>query len=294
MNGLIFHEEPFTDLKTMIVAFAGWPDAAESATRAARYLVRKLPAKKFAEIEPEEFYDFTNTRPETRINRTGKRTTRWPANDLYQFKKESDSNGLFIYIGTEPNLKWKTFSNILLGVAKQVGVEFIVTLGALLDAVPHSREARVTGRASTKELTEKANWLGVRNSGYQGPTGIHTAFLDACTDEGLPYASIWGHCPHYVNTSPNPKISHALLTKLRSLVQIDIDLEELRIAEGAFESEVTKAINKDPDVGAYVKRLEERYDDANSSKEEIPSSDMMVKELEEYLKRSQKQGPELT
>ena len=293
MDGLIIHEALEPKLPTMIVAFAGWPDAAESATRAARYLVRKLPAKKFAEIDPEEFYDFTTLRPETRVNRGGERVTRWATNDLYHYRPEDGSDGLFIYIGTEPNLKWKTFSNILVNVAEQVGVEFVVTLGALLDAVPHSREARVTGRASSKELTEKAEWLGVRNSGYQGPTGIHTAFLDACTNKGLPYASIWGHCPHYVNTSPNPKISHALLAKLRSLVEVDVDLEELRLAGEAFESEVTKAISNDVDVSSYVQRLEERYDAANPLTDEIPSPDAMVQELEEYLKRSQRQGPDI-
>ena len=288
MDGLIVHETPEQKFPSMIVAFAGWPDAAESATRAVRYLVRKLPAKKFAEIDPEEFYDFTVVRPQTRVNRRGERTIRWPTNDFYYHSPKDGSGGLLLYVGTEPNLKWRAFSNIITHVADQAGVELVVSLGALLDAVPHTREPRVTGRASSPELTQKVAWMGIRNSGYQGPTGIHTAFMDACDKKGLVHASIWGHCPHYVNTSPNPKVSHALLTKLRSLVDFEADLEELRLAGETFETEVSKAIAKEADISPYVQRLEQRYDAANEPEGDIPSPGDMVAELEDFLK-SQRQ-----
>ncbi len=289
MDGLIVHETPESRLPTMIVAFAGWPDAGEAATRAVRYLVRKLPARKFAEIDPEEFYDFTVVRPQTRINRRGERVIRWPSNEFYYYAPQDESRGILLFVGTEPNLRWRAFSNIIATVAKQYGVKLVVSLGALLDAVPHTREPRVTGRASSSELTQKVEWLGIRNSGYQGPTGIHTAFMDACNNKGIPQASIWGHCPHYVNTSPNPRVSYALLTKLRNLVDFEVDLEELRLAGEAFEAEVTKAIAADSDVSAYVRRLEERYDEAHAPTEEIPSPEAMVRELEDFL-RSQRQG----
>ena len=291
MDGLTVHQTPEGAFPTMIVAFAGWPDAAESATRAARYLVRKLPAKKFAEIDPEEFYDFTVVRPQSRINRRGERIIRWPTNDFYYYSGDDPSKGLVIYIGTEPNLRWKSFSNIITSIADERGVEFVVSLGALLDATPHTREPRVTGRASSPELTQKVEWLGIRNSGYQGPTGIHTAFMDACDQKGLAHANIWGHSPHYVNTSPNPKVSHALLTRLRSLVDFEVDLEELRLAGEAFETEVSSAIAKDQDISAYVRKLEQRYDDAHEPTGEMPNPDDMVKELEEFLK-SQGQQPD--
>ena len=290
MEGLIVHETPESKLPIMIVAFGGWPDAAESATRALRYLIRKLPAGKFAEIDPEDFYDFTIVRPQSRMNRRGERVVRWPKNDFYYYVSEDQSRSMVLYVGTEPNLRWRAFSAIITGVAQQCDVEFVVSLGALLDAVPHTREPRVTGRASSPELTQKVEWMGIRNSGYQGPTGIHTAFMEACEKEGLAHASIWGHCPHYVNTSPNPKVSYALLTKLRSLVDFEADLEELRLAGEAFEGEVTKAISKQGDLSAYVQRLEQRYDAASELTGDIPSSDDMVKELEEFLK-SQQQPP---
>ena len=284
MDGLIYHEDPETKLPTMIVAFAGWPDAAESATKALRHLVETLPAKKFAEIDPEEFYDFTVVRPQTRQNEEGERETRWPSNEFFYHAPEDESQGLVLYLGTEPNLKWRTFSNLMLTVSERCGVELVVSLGALFDRVPHTRDPRVTGRASSPELAQKVEWLGIRGSGYQGPTGIHTAFMDACTKRGLQHASLWGHSPHYLTTSPNPMVSHALLTRLRTLVDVEVDLEELRKAGGVFEEEVSQAIAKQSDVTAYVKRLEQRYDSATAQTGDIPMPDAMVEELERYLK----------
>ena len=290
MDGLIEQGAPEGKVRTMIVAFAGWPDAAEAATRAARYLVRKLSAKKFAKIDPEEFYDFTTVRPQTRVNRRGERIIRWPANDFYHHPQDDKSLGFIVYIGTEPNLRWRAYSKIITSVAQRHGIELVVSLGALLDAVPHTREPRITGRASSEELTQRVEWMGIRNSGYQGPTGIHTAFMDACDKMGMPHASIWGHTPHYVNTSPNPKVSYALLAKLRSLVDFDVDLEELRLAGEAFETEVTKAIASQPDISTYVDRLEKRYDEAHEPSGDIPSPDAMVRELEEFLKSQQQRS----
>ena len=291
MDSLIEHESPNLKLPTMIVAFAGWPDAAEAATRAIRYLVRKLPAKKFAEIDPEEFYDFTVTRPHTRIDRRGKRVIRWPRNDFYYFEGEDESCNLLLFIGTEPNLRWRAYSNIITDIARRSEVDVVISLGALLDAVPHTREPRVTGRASSATLTGKVKWLGIQNSGYQGPTGIHTAFTEACSQHGLEHASIWGHSPHYVETSPNPRVSLALLEKLRSLVDFDVDLKELDLAGEAFEEDVTKAIAKRSDVSSYVTKLERRYDASNRPEDdEMPDADDMVRELEQFLRSQHRQS----
>ena len=290
MDGLIEHEPDDRKLPTMIAAFGGWPDAAEAATRAIRYLARKLPARKFAEIDPEEFYDFTVTRPHTRVNRRGRRVIRWPRNDFYRYLHEGDeSRNLLLFIGAEPNLRWRAYSNIVADVAARSGVETVVSLGALLDAVPHTREPRVTGRASSAALTDKVKWLGIENSGYQGPTGIHTAFADACARMGLEHASIWGHCPHYVQTSPNPRVSHALLLKLHNLIEFSVDLTELRLAGEAFVEDVSKAIEDQSKVGAYVNKLERRYDETHlpDDDEDIPEPDEMVRELERFL-RSQR------
>ena len=289
MDHLIKRETPNLTLPTMVVAFAGWPDAAEAATRAIRYLVRNLPATKFAEIDPEEFYDFTVTRPRTLINRSGRRIIRWPRNSFYYHRDpEDESRNLLLFVGTEPNLRWRAYSNIVTHVATRSRVSLVISLGALLDAVPHTREPRVTGRASSRALTDKVKWLGIENSGYQGPTGIHTAFTDACNDLNLDHASIWGHSPHYVEKTPNPRVSLALLEKLRSFIYFDVDMDELRRAGEKFEDDVNKAIEKRDDVTRYVARLERRYDATRAPEDdEIPEPGDMVRELERFL-RSQR------
>ena len=149
MTGLVTYETPEAKPATMVVAFAGWPDAAEAATRAVRYLVAKLDARRFAEIDPEEFFDFTVVRPQTRVNQAGERVVVWPPNEFYHYARDGRARALVLYVGTEPNLRWRAFSSLLMDVAHQTGVELVVTLGALLDAVPHTREPRVTGRASS-------------------------------------------------------------------------------------------------------------------------------------------------
>ena len=289
MDGLIRHEQVTSKLPTMLVAFAGWPDAAEAATRALQHMVSKLDARKFAAIDPEEFYDFTVSRPQTRVGEDGERVVTWPANDFYHYAPDDESRGILFYIGTEPNLRWRTFSRLILAVALEHGVEMVVSLGALLDAVPHTREPRITGVANSPELREKVRWLGVRSSGYQGPTGIHSAFLSACTDAGLKHASLWGHSPHYVNTRPNPRVSVALLEKLRMLVEFDTDLVELEEAGMKFEAEVTKLISRQEEMVGYIRQLEKRYDKRFTPTGEIPSPEAMVEELEEFL-RSQREG----
>ena len=285
MSGLIKLEDSKTKLPTMVVAFAGWPDAAEAATRAVRYMVRKLTGTKIAEIDPEEYYDFTVNRPQTRMNRKKERILKWPSNEFYQFIPEDDpDNNLLLYVGTEPNLKWRTFSNTVLNVAQEHQVELIISLGSLLDAVPHTRDIRISGRASNKELNKKARWLGIKSSGYQGPTGIHTIFSEECNKLGIPHANIWSHCPHYVQTSPNPLASYALIERLKSLVDVNIDMRELSIASEIFQEEISTAISKQPDVKSYVSKLEAKYDENVISIPDMPTGTDMVKEIEDFLR----------
>ena len=268
----------------MVVAFAGWPDAAEASTKALRYLVERLPAAKFAEIDPEEFYVLTEVRPYTRMGSDGERIVTWPSNDFYYYAPEDEGRRLIIYIGTEPSMRWRAFCRILTTVARERGVETIISLGALLDEVPHTREPRITGRASTPELRRRAEWLGVRTSQYEGPTGIHTAFMEACKGLVMGHVSIWGHVPHYVNSSSNLAVSHSLLTRLRRLVDIDVDLQELRAAGEVAVAGLTQATSEEPDITAYVQKLEQRYDAEDAPTGDIPMPEDMVQELERFLK----------
>jgi predicted ATP-grasp superfamily ATP-dependent carboligase len=176
----------------------------------------------------------------------------------------------------------------MLGVAERMGVEVVVSLGSLLDAAPHTRDIRISGVATTKPYRDELAALGVHESGYQGPAGIHTALLEACVTKGLPYLSLWGHCPHYVNITPNPRVSCALLAKLQEVVALGADLGELRESAQEFDVEVSKAVANMPEVRAYVEQLEQSHDAASPSAE-MPSPESMVAEMEEFL-RNRRRG----
>lgn len=293
MANLIMHEVPEMDFPLMVVCFAGWPDAAEAATGGVRYLVEKLGAKKFAEIDPEEFYDFSVVRPNVELDSEGNRSITWPSNDFYYSTSNENSPGVILYIGTEPNLKWRAFLKNLMSLTAQFNVELVVSLGALLDAVPHTRDTSITGRASSPELLKQLELLGLQNSTYEGPTGIHTAFMDACIKRNVPHVSIWGHVPHYVNSSPNPKVSHALLEVLTGFVDLSVDLDDMKEAGRKFVHEVSQVIDEQVDVKSYVSRLEKRYDDVQIPSGEVPSHDSMIEELEDFLKSQRPNSEEI-
>ena len=214
MDGLIVHERPQYPehpeyrARFLIAAFAGWPDAAQSSTNAVKYLGRLTNAKKFAEIDPEPYFVLTEVRPYTSVDAAGRRNMTWPENEFSYSDPERRDPNLLLFAGTEPNLRWRSYTDILLTEAERLGVEAIVTLGALMDAVPHSRETRITGVATTDQYLDTISRLGILESGYEGPAGLHTALGDACQKKDIPYVSLWAHSPHYVTTSPNPKATH--------------------------------------------------------------------------------------
>ena len=290
MGYLTVHSKTPGKAGCLIIAFGGWPDAGESASGALRYLIRKLQAKKFADIDSEDFYDFTQARPTTGFTSQGTRVVRWPANELFYGAGEDPSQSLMLFLGVEPNLKWKTFCRVILDEAVARGVNTVVNLGALLDAVPHTRSVRISGSANGPELGAALEELAINSSNYQGPTGITSAMMEACTTRGLRYAGIWGHIPHYLQAAPNYKVSHALVSSLISILNLPLKLDELDSAAAIFEQEVEKAADTDAQLGAYIQKLEQRYDDASALlRADMPKPEELVKDLEEFL-RKRRQG----
>ncbi len=286
MENLIVHETPELKAPVLVMSFAGWPDAGEASTAAVRYLVHKFKASKFAEFNPEEFYDFTQTRPRTVTVSPGERMVHWPANEFFYRRAEGEgTQDMLLFIGVEPNLKWRTFSTLVVDLAERQGVKNILHMGALLDAVPHTRDTRLTGTSNSPHWRQVLETMHIVGSNYQGPTGITSAVWEACTRRNIGYASVWGHTPHYLQAAPNYKVSYHLLLALHRLLDMPIDLEELRVASNTFQEEVEKVVNKDPQVQTYVKRLEDYYDQTFTGPSiETPSPAEVVKELEDYLK----------
>ena len=290
MEHLIIHETPDKKLKHMVVVFSGWADAGEGATSAIKFLQRKLKSKKFAEINPEEFYDFSQTRPYTSRTRDGKRRIHWPANEFSYLTDPRADSGAMVFVGVEPNLKWRTFAKTVATVAKDHGVESVVHIGALLDAVPHTRPVKLSGTASESSLSEFLEGQGIRSSNYQGPTGISSAVMAACIEEGLEYTSIWGHTSHYLQAAPNHRVGSTLLEILLKLLNLPLDLAELKSAASVFNLEVEKAVAKDDQIASYVTKLEGQYDEAVAAIE-IPDPAELVRDLEKFLRGEQRRPP---
>ena len=290
MEHLIIHETPDKKLKHMVVVFSGWADAGEGATSAIKFLQRKLKSKKFAEIDPEEFYDFSQTRPYTSRTRDGKRRIHWPANEFSYLTDPRADSGAMVFVGVEPNLKWRTFAKTVATVAKDHGVESVVHIGALLDAVPHTRPVKLSGTASESSLSEFLEGQGIRSSNYQGPTGISSAVMAACIEAGLEYTSIWGHTSHYLQAAPNHRVGSTLLEILLKLLNLPLDLAELKSAAGVFNAEVEKAVAKDDQIASYVTKLEGQYDEAVAAIE-IPDPAELVRDLEKFLRGEQRKPP---
>ena len=290
MDYMTFYEKPAVKTKYIVLAFAGWPDAGEAATGVVKYLLSKLPSKKCAEIDPEEFYDFIHVRPRTELTPEGQRRIVWPANEMFCWANEDASEGMLLFVGIEPSLRWRAFANTLMGVAEENDVHTAIYLGSLLDAVPHTRDVQVSGSATAPKINNTLRETGVHSSNYQGPTGISSAVLEACKKRGIEYVSLWGHAPHYLQATPNYKVSYALLSQLNRLLELPIDLEELRSKAQAFEAEVNLAVGKDPQVGAYVRKLEERYDEMVQKNMPMPQPEEVVRELEQFLKERQQEN----
>ena len=290
MDSLTIHNEPGIKMDTLLIAFSGWADAAEGATGAVKFLQRKLQSTKFADIDPEEFYDFSQTRPYSSRTRDGKRRIQWPANDFSYMVNPNSEKGIMVFMGVEPNLRWRTFSNTIAQLAREHEVQTVVHIGALLDAVPHTRTVKVSGTATRPDLSQFLEDSGIRSSNYQGPTGISSAVMEACVNAGMGYASIWGHTSHYLQAAPNYRVSYTLLQTLVQLLNLHLDLSEIQSAASTFDEEVAKAVAKDEQINSYVNKLEGQYDDAVAASD-IPDPTELVHDLEQFLRREQRQKP---
>ena len=283
MDFLSLDHQPDRKLTTLLIAFSGWADAAEGATGAVKFLKRKLKAQKFAEFDPEEFYDFTQTRPTTTRTRDGKRHIHWPANEFFHLTNPDTGAGLMIFMGVEPNLRWRTYSQGIARLAHEQGVETVIHIGALLDAVPHTRPVKLSGTATRPDLSEFLEGREIRSSNYQGPTGISSSVMDACVKQGLGYSSIWGHTPHYLQAAPNYRVAYSLLQPLTRLLRLPLDLEELRGAAAKFDEEVARAVQADEQIGSYVAKLEGQYDERDAANSSLDPEELL-RDVERFLR----------
>jgi proteasome assembly chaperone (PAC2) family protein len=282
---LRIQDRPALRRPVFISAFRGWNDGGQAATLAAGYLVRTWKADRFADLDPEGFMDFQAVRPHVSLEDGLTRKIDWPENAFYAAQIPGAERDALILLGVEPNYRWRTFSDLAVGLAKDLGSELAVSLGALLADVPHTRPSPVTVAATDPRLVDE---LGLQLSRYEGPTGIVGVLHDACRQHLLPSVSLWAAVPHYVSMVPSPRGARALCDRLGTLLGVEIDCEELAEAEVSYERQVSEAVAADPETSAYVEELERRAatidEFTEGTGDELPTGDQIAAELSRFLK----------
>ena len=272
----------------LIMAWSGWNDAAEAATTAARYLATSLSAEKFAEIDPEEFYHFGLTRPTVRF-KAGSETEReilWPVTDFSLAQSPTLARDVIVGVAAEPHLRWKAYCEAVLELARRCDVALVLTLGALLAEVPHTRPVRLVGGAADPELAAR---LGIRQTRYEGSTGIVGVLNIACREHGVATASLWANVPHYISGIENPKATLALVKRVLPLLGAALDLSDLDEAVRQFDQNLAEIVSQNVKIANYVKKLESR--DAVEEPAEpgqgsdLPPAAELVAEFEQFLRQ---------
>jgi proteasome assembly chaperone (PAC2) family protein len=267
----------------LVCAFKGWNDAADAASSSIDFVGRALNAQRFATIDPEEFYDFQATRPRIKLVDGQAREIVWPEVELFEARIPRAPRDLILLSGTEPSFRWRTFGKLVIELAEAIGTQLVVTLGALLADVPHTHPVSVTGLTSDPALVAR---LGLTQSSYEGPTGIVGVLHAACQQAGLPSASLWAAVPHYIAAAPNPKAALALVRKLEGLVGVAVDASELESAAADYERQVNIAVQSDPDVQAFVERLEQAAADEPALEPgSLPSGESIARDLQRFLRQ---------
>lgn len=272
----------------LLAAFAGWNDAAQAATSALLTLCRAWQVERFADIEPEDFFVFTETRPTVSLDATQQRSLSWPANRFFACRMQEAERDIVLLIGTEPQLKWQTFCGAVLELAQRVGAGSLITLGALLADVPHTMPPRLSGFANAAAYLPELEQLDISLSSYQGPTGIVGALNDAWRHTGKPAFSLWGNVPHYVSASPNPQVSLALLRAASSLVHMSLPIGGLDVEAQRFRRQIDEAVSQNPEATEYVRQLEAQYE-MDAPPEDTPN---LLEDLESFLRSRRPPGDE--
>jgi proteasome assembly chaperone (PAC2) family protein len=271
-----WRSRPTLDRPVLVAAFEGWNDAGDAASGAVRYLIDRYDGELVADIDAEEFFDFTSTRPQAEIDDDGVRQIVWPTTEVYAAALPGEAGDALLMIGTEPQLKWRTFCDQVTGLAREMRCRLVVILGALVAEVPHSRPVPVVGTVTDPALQAD---LGLQPSTYQGPTGVVGVLSAACREAGLPAASLWAAVPTYVPTAPSPKAVLALLEHTAEVLGMWVPTTDLEIASAAYERQVTELVQEDDETSNYVSQLEERHDADDDG-----AARSLVEEVERYLR----------
>jgi proteasome assembly chaperone (PAC2) family protein len=272
----------------MVCSFRGWNDAAAAASTALAAIGNTLDSEVVASIDPEEYFDFQSTRPTITMAAGETRRIDWPDNNFIAVRVPGADRDLVLLDGTEPNLRWRTFSETVVTAAEALDVELVITLGSLIAEVSHTLPVPITGLASSAELVDE---LDLERSNYEGPTGIVGVVHDLCRQTGLDSASLWAAVPHYVAAVPNPKAALALLRRLEGMTEIVVEASELEEETTDYEEQIGRAVAANPEIEELVERIEAEQVDLLADEPDLPSADSIAREFQRFL-RQRGTGPE--
>jgi proteasome assembly chaperone (PAC2) family protein len=280
-------ELPPNDERTnVIAAFQGWNDAGQAATTAVRYLIDQWGAKPFARLEVDEYFSFTDTRPQIRIVDGDQRELVWPSNEFYYFGGAQKTPPCVLLLGTEPNLRWQSFCREVIGLAETLGARRFVTMGALVADAVHTRPVPLTGFSTDAEVQRKFAARNVNRANYQGPTGIVGTLHNLTVKAQIPAASVWAATPYYLGSTPNPKTALGLLEAIDDALELNMNLTELRGVADEFAQQVSMAVKDNDEVKERIRILEQAYDERATSEQssELPESGAIIADLESCLR----------
>lgn len=271
----------------LVAAFTGWNDAAEAASGALEAMITGWAAQPLASIDPEEFTDFASTRPHVRLTNGVTREIIWP--QVSMWSASTPGGDVILLLGPEPSLRWRVFSQQVIDVAKHYEAQLMVSLGALLADVPHSRPVQLIGTASDPEIIER---FGLERSRYEGPTGIVGVLHDACTRAGIPTASLWAATPAYASQVTSPKAAIALVQRAAAIIGTPPPTAALEHEAADYDGQVEHLISADDDLPGYVRRLEQMADDGEDEdfdEDDEPidpeeGGEQLIEELEQFLR----------
>jgi proteasome assembly chaperone (PAC2) family protein len=304
-----YSSEPELRSPILVVAFGGWNDAADAATTALKFLIEQWKPLRFAEMDGEDFFLFTETRPTIQFAKGVLRRLTWPGGRFYAHLDPGREHDIVLYLGPEPQLRWKTFTHEFLEVCKHLHISEVLLIGAFLANIPHSATVPISGFASHPNLMERLSELGVHDSRYEGPTGIVGVLQNAFQQAEIPNVGIWAAAPHYLAATPNIKVTAALLTYLNTFLGTDLDLNDIQSEAVRFDEQITTLVERDPEARAYVHKLEEQANELNAEEDEdedqddgdenktviqpdrapgtgpLPSADTLIRSVEELLRK---------
>jgi len=288
MSDVIWSERSALRRPVLVAAFSGWNDAGDAASAAVEFVSARFEPREIAHIDPDEFVDFTDVRPTVRLSEGTTREIDWPATTISAATVPGADGDLAILQGAEPSLRWRRYCEAVVEVAREIDARMVITLGALLADVPHTRPVSITGIASDAGLVDR---LGFEHTSYEGPTGIVGVLHHVCAVAGLPSVSLWASVPHYVAAAPNPKVALALVRAFEGAAGVVVDAGELESAAEDYERQVSAAVASDPEVRAFVERLESAMDevDEDSPPVKLPSADAIASDFQRFLRQ---RGPD--